>query len=527
MYKLRPGTFVAAPRTGPQRSSTQSRCEPHGKLWLFALEHPSALPRSPNDDPTGSRRSQRDRAYLTYDQQLAGQGCRSRRRPLHAALVDCATAFPASPRRATRDNLQLPARQSAHARFRARDARAARRRIAPTCRRCSTGSATSLSSTRCAARSSDRNPVDGFLFDTRRGFCEHYAGAFAVLLRAAGIPARVVTGYQGGEMNPDRRLHDRAPVRRARVGRGAARRPMAALRSDRRGRAVAHRARPRRGTARRTTACPIFARLEMTWLKDLRLHWDAVNYHWQRGIVGFNLERQRDLLRGFGLEDARRGRSSLLVAAAAFVWGVVLVLGASRLRQSRTDAEVALWQRAVPAPRARGISRARPTRGRSPTPHRAAKRWPAVRRRCSSASPKRYARLRYGPDIRQRERTGRRLSADVGAIPAARALNQVSRRRRRPTVAETVDRRSNRRAASVRLRLGSARYSKRVARQAPPAQTRAQLVQRLGLDLAHALARDAELARRAARASPRRCRSARSGARSRCAGARRARRATA
>jgi transglutaminase-like putative cysteine protease len=45
-------------------------------------------------------------------------------------------------------------------------------------------------------------PVDRFLFDTRRGFCEHYASAFAVLMREAGIPARVVLGYQGGEVNP-------------------------------------------------------------------------------------------------------------------------------------------------------------------------------------------------------------------------------------------------------------------------------------------------------------------------------------
>ncbi len=43
--------------------------------------------------------------------------------------------------------------------------------------------------------------VDEFLFETRRGFCEHYAGSFALLMRAAGIPARVVTGYQGGEYN--------------------------------------------------------------------------------------------------------------------------------------------------------------------------------------------------------------------------------------------------------------------------------------------------------------------------------------
>jgi transglutaminase-like putative cysteine protease len=44
--------------------------------------------------------------------------------------------------------------------------------------------------------------VDEFLYTTRAGFCEHYAGAFVFLMRAAGIPARVVTGYQGGELNP-------------------------------------------------------------------------------------------------------------------------------------------------------------------------------------------------------------------------------------------------------------------------------------------------------------------------------------
>ena len=46
------------------------------------------------------------------------------------------------------------------------------------------------------------NPVDRFLFDTRRGFCEHYASAFSVMMRSAGIPTRIVLGYQGGEVNP-------------------------------------------------------------------------------------------------------------------------------------------------------------------------------------------------------------------------------------------------------------------------------------------------------------------------------------
>jgi transglutaminase-like putative cysteine protease len=47
-----------------------------------------------------------------------------------------------------------------------------------------------------------KDAVDEFLYATRAGFCEHYAGAFVFLMRAAGIPARVVTGYQGGELNP-------------------------------------------------------------------------------------------------------------------------------------------------------------------------------------------------------------------------------------------------------------------------------------------------------------------------------------
>ena len=48
----------------------------------------------------------------------------------------------------------------------------------------------------------DENSIDFFLFDTRMGFCEHFAGAFVFLARAAGLPARVVTGYQGGRVNP-------------------------------------------------------------------------------------------------------------------------------------------------------------------------------------------------------------------------------------------------------------------------------------------------------------------------------------
>ncbi len=46
------------------------------------------------------------------------------------------------------------------------------------------------------------NPVDGFLFNTRSGYCEHFASAFTFLMRAAGVPARVVVGFLGGDLNP-------------------------------------------------------------------------------------------------------------------------------------------------------------------------------------------------------------------------------------------------------------------------------------------------------------------------------------
>src|SRR5690606_20431075 len=44
--------------------------------------------------------------------------------------------------------------------------------------------------------------IDEFLWGSKQGFCEHFASAFAFMMRAAGIPARVVVGYQGGEVNP-------------------------------------------------------------------------------------------------------------------------------------------------------------------------------------------------------------------------------------------------------------------------------------------------------------------------------------
>ena len=144
------------------------------------------------------------------------------------------------------------------------------------------------------------NPVDEFLFGTRRGFCEHYASAFVVMLRAAGIPARVVTGYQGGTINPSGdymivRQSDAHAWAEALVG-GQWRRfdPTAAVAPSRIQLGLG-------GSLPAGEPIPLLARLDDTFLKSLQLSWDAINHDWRRNVIGFNFDRQRALWREWKL----------------------------------------------------------------------------------------------------------------------------------------------------------------------------------------------------------------------------------
>jgi hypothetical protein len=164
--------------------------------------------------------------------------------------------------------------------------------------------------------------------------------------------------------------------------------------------------------------------LEMTWIKSLRLRWDAVNYQWQRGVVGFNLERQRDLLRDFGFEGARPWQIVAVFAGAVFIWGALL-LGAAQLRRSRVDAEVDLWNALCRRLARAGLVRA-PEEGPLAYTRRAGKRWPqwaGVLARIGE----RYAALHYGPSDPQREQRLKQLKTGIEALPGARALNKTSR----------------------------------------------------------------------------------------------------
>lgn len=150
----------------------------------------------------------------------------------------------------------------------------------------------------------DREFVDSFLFDTRRGFCEHYASSFTFLMRAAGIPARIVTGYLGGEYNG---LSGHWVVRQSDAhawaevwiaGRGW-------LRVDPTG-AVA----PERIEGRLEDVLPEGEGVPGEYLRtfdvllQLRDSWDAIDTAWNRFFIGYNDDLQRDLMRRLGFDDA-------------------------------------------------------------------------------------------------------------------------------------------------------------------------------------------------------------------------------
>lgn len=181
-----------------------------------------------------------------------------------------------------------------------------------------------------------QNAMDDFLFNTRRGFCEHYAGSFAYLMRAAGVPARVVTGYQGGEVNPVgnylivRQSDAHAWVEVWLEGRGWVRvDPTAAVSPQ--------RIESGMFSVPAAEALPVFARRDFSLLHKLSMNWDAVNNGWNQWVLGYNEQRQREFLSR--LTGSRLSWQDLAVALIVFVTSVVLVISffLLRSRHGKTD----------------------------------------------------------------------------------------------------------------------------------------------------------------------------------------------
>ncbi len=144
--------------------------------------------------------------------------------------------------------------------------------------------------------------IDGFLFDSRQGFCAHYAGAMTYVLRAAGIPARMVAGYQGGELNPAgqflivRQFDAHAWVEYWQDGQGwRSVDPTYAVAPQRIDLGLEQALAADEDMPGAALLSPLRYR-DLTWLNELRQGWDNLNYAWQRRVLGFQGEQQLQLL---------------------------------------------------------------------------------------------------------------------------------------------------------------------------------------------------------------------------------------
>jgi transglutaminase-like putative cysteine protease len=163
------------------------------------------------------------------------------------------------------------------------------------------------------------SPVDEFLFDTKRGFCEHYASAFAALARAAGIPARVVTGYQGGTHNPtgdywilrqsDAHAWDEVWI----GGRGW-------VRIDPTSAVAPQRVEP--GLADAANADEAFAsrwQRKSPWFAGARLRLDYLREVWRERILDFDQDSQRKLLEMLQIPEPDGQKLVMVLAGAMFL----------------------------------------------------------------------------------------------------------------------------------------------------------------------------------------------------------------
>jgi protein-glutamine gamma-glutamyltransferase len=203
--------------------------------------------------------------------------------------------------------------------------------------------------------------VDDFLFGTKRGFCEHYASAFTVLMRAAGLPARVVVGYQGGELNEvggyytvrQSDAHAWSEVWLAGEG---------WVRVDATAAVAPSRIETGLSAAVATSELPGFLRRDSRgfwyWRLQASVAWDMVNVMWDRWVIGFNPDKQLELLLRFGIDDWSKMVLAMTVALTVFM-SVAGLLLMRRLRPATpTDAALRLWRRATQALAKQGLPQA-------------------------------------------------------------------------------------------------------------------------------------------------------------------------
>jgi len=354
--------------------------EPNGKRWLFALDLPAKTP---------------PRSVMTSDFQLLSQ----------TAVVN-RVRYDMVSHLIYRDNHEPSAYELRRALLLPGSANPRTRELARSMRQQAGDDRAYISAVLAMYRNQNfyytttppplrENAVDEFLFSTRAGFCEHFASSFAVMMRAAGIPARIVTGYQGGELNT---VGNYMIVRQADAhawtevwlkDEGWVRVDPTAAVSPVRVEAGVSAAVPQR------EELPLLLRGRYPWLHRARLTLDSIANSWNQIVLGYTPERQRQLMQRAGIDDATWQK----LVAVMFVATGLVTLGLAalmlyKLRALRPDPIAAAYGQFCGRLAHRGVAR-HPSEGPDAFRKRAIAAHPELSGPIGSISDI-YIRLRYG-----------------------------------------------------------------------------------------------------------------------------------
>ncbi|PYK74684.1 MAG: hypothetical protein DME39_06405 [Verrucomicrobia bacterium] len=386
-----PASISRAPNQSPSGNTIRQRITlaPHGARWMFALDRPFEIPRGAilaRGDYIWS--VQPIRKTRRYEVVSSPEVTRNDLTPYERKE---ALELPASISPAVRELAQSWVAQNSNSRAIINSALQFFR---------TQGFRYSLS-----PGEYKKDDLEQFLFHRRVGFCEHYAASFATLMRLAGIPARLVVGYLGGEYND---LGDFFLVRQAdthawcevwlpesgwtRVDPTNVVAPGRAgldLNSFLEGRIASGQMEPRRSA--------FLARLARSAIfTNIRLAWETLNYQWDTRLLGFDADVQDVFLSSIGI--ANRGPYFLIVEVLAIaVVMLVIYFGWMQLRtRSRVNPVKVLYERFCRKIARLGAQR-HPWEGPSDFSMRAAQLFPHESERIRQLSNT-YISLRYAPE---------------------------------------------------------------------------------------------------------------------------------
>lgn len=388
-------TSTSIMETGPRQQRSKGELhsytvmlQPHKQRWLFALDAAASLPKTDNvkkSDP-GFQTSSRVLGRLMSDGQLIANKPVSQLLRYRQSSILSDTLNPSRP--PPHSTRYLPGKNTQTIAF-AQSLRAE--------------SVSELEYAKSVLRNFTHDlfrytlkpqllgdaPVDEFLFQTKEGFCEHYAAAFVVMMRAAGIPARVVTGYLGGQMNGDymivrqsdahawaeayidgawQRFDPTGFVAPSRVEQGLS----AALPDE--------------------TSDTGFSGLNSSWLRQTQLKWDSLNHQWQRFVVNFDNDSQDKIWDKFGVKNPSMLQITIVVLSISLAWSL-LILGIPRKSQQRLTLNEKLWRRLCNLLESHNFGRI-PKESAPEFLSRAAVRWPSQQNRLNQLN-KEFSKLRF------------------------------------------------------------------------------------------------------------------------------------